>query len=238
MPSAILASVVAALVTMAGVFAMRSREHWARANKTYFISFAAGVLIAASLLHLIPESFALTRRAAPGLFAGFFLLHFLDRFITTKVCDRPEEKARALGLVPLVGIGFHSFLDGIAYSVGFSVAPMTGLLMALGMVLHEFPEGVMTYSLLLAGGYGQRRAIVLTLIAAAFTTPLGTILSYPLVDQLEPQTLGLLLSVSAGALLYVGASHLLPQIAGARDRFTWLALAGGVAVAAAVTVAG
>lgn len=238
MPWAILASLFAASATMAGIFAMRRREQWARANKAYFISFAAGVLIAASLLHLIPESFALTGRAASGLFAGFFLLHILDRFVATKVCDRPDGMARGLGLVPLVGIGFHSFLDGVAYSVGFSVAPMTGALMALGMVLHEFPEGVMTYALLLASGYGQRRALTLALIAAAISTPFGAILSYPFVGRLDPQTLGLLLAVSAGSLLYVGASHLLPQIAEARDRFIWLALAGGIAVAAAIAVVG
>ena len=222
---------------MSGVLAVRSREDWALANKAYLISFAAGILISVSLLHLIPESFALTSGGAFGLFAGYFLLHMLDRFITTKVCDRPGRAAYALGLVPLVGIGFHSFLDGIVYSVGFSVGAMTGLLMALGMVLHEFPEGVVTYTLLLCSGYAPRRAMMLTLLAAAFSTPLGTVLSYPLVERLEPPILGFLLSLSAGALLYVGATHLLPQTTGSRDRLTWSALLGGVAVAAAITIA-
>lgn len=56
---------------------------------------------------------------------------------------------------------------------------------------------------------------------------LGTVLSYPLVDWLEPEVLGWLLSLSAGALLYVGASQLLPQISGERGRFVLLALLGG-----------
>jgi zinc transporter ZupT len=60
------------------------------------------------------------------------------------VCDKPETADYALGLVRLIGIGFHSFLDGIVYSISFSISMLTGALVAIGMVLHEFPEGVVT----------------------------------------------------------------------------------------------
>ena len=73
--------------------------------------------------------------------------------------------------------------------------------------------------------------------AAAITTPLGTLLSYPLVDGINPPTLGILLALSAGALLYVGATHLLPQAEHERRRFSVLALAAGVGVAVLVVFA-
>jgi zinc transporter ZupT len=52
----------------------------------------------------------------------------------------------------MVGIGIHSFIDGIIYSVTFSVSALTGTLVSIGMVMHEFPEGVFTYVLLRKGG--------------------------------------------------------------------------------------
>lgn len=234
---ALAVSTAGALVTLAGVLAVRRREEWARQHKMWFVSFAAGILIAVPLLHLVPESFSMTKDASLGLFGGFILMHALDRFVSAKVCDRPRGAERALGLVALIGIGVHSLLDGVVYSVGFNVGAVTGLLIALGMVLHEFPEGLVTYTLLLCSGYSARRALLLTFVAASISTPLGTLLSYPFVDSLDSEALGLLLAASGGALLYVGASHLLPQTASSRG-LPSLALLGGMAVAAIVGVAG
>ncbi len=140
-------------------------------------------------------------------------------------------------LVPLIGIGLHSFVDGVVYSVTFHVNLFTGGLTALGMVGHEFPEGIMTYLLLVRAGQTPSRASMLAWSAAAITTPLGTLLSCPLVDKINPPTLGVLLALSAGALLYVGATHLLPQAEHERRRFSVLALAAGVGVAVLVVFA-
>ena len=69
------------------------------------------------------------------------------------------------------------------------------------MVLHEFPEGIITYLLLMRGGVYERRAMLLAFLAAAVTTPFGMLVSYPLIRQIEEATLGILLAVSAGALV-------------------------------------
>lgn len=137
-------------------------ETWARDHAPYFSCFAAGILIAVSFLHIVPRSFAMTQQAPAYLFAGYLSMHVFNRFLTAYVCDRPGREDYALGLVPLVGIGLHSFLDGIIYSISFSVSTFTGALVAAGMVLHEFPEGVVTYALLVRGGFVERRAFVLS----------------------------------------------------------------------------
>ena len=93
--------------------------------------------------------------------------------MTAFVCERdPERKDYVLGLIPLLGIGFHSFIDGFVYSIAFNVSILTGSLATLGMVLHEFPEGIVTYLLLVRAGFGERKALLLAGIAAAGTTPL------------------------------------------------------------------
>jgi len=104
------------------------------------------------------------------------------------------------------------------------------------MVLHEFPEGAVTYTLLARSGFSQRRALILALLATAATTPLGTAVSYPLISELDRATLGALLAFSAGALIYVGATHLLPHAEREPARFSLLALAGGVLVAIGIVV--
>ena len=136
----------------------------------------------------------------------------------------------------MIGIGFHSFLDGIIYSVTFNVSIFTGVLAAIGMVLHEFPEGIVTFLLLERGGFSKKKATVYAFLAAAISTPLGTLVSYPFINKIPRSTLGILLAVSAGALLYVGASHLLPEVEKENKRYSIISLAVGVLIAAFIVM--
>lgn len=230
------ASALAALVTTGGIVAIRRFEGWASQNITYFISFAAGVLIFVSLGHMVPESMAMSVQAPSMLLVGYFLMYGLNRFVTAHVCDKSPNRDYALGIVPLIGIGFHSFVDGIVYSITFNVSLATGALVALGMVLHEFPEGIVTYMLLIRSGFSPHKALPLAFIAAAATTPLGTLVSYPVIGAIDRSMLGSLLALSAGALLFVGATHLLPRAEEDKRRFSVIALAAGVLVAVGIVL--
>ena len=101
-----------------------------------------------------------------------------------------------------------------------------------------FASGAASYTLLLCSGYTARRALLLTIIAASISTPFGTLLSWPFIDRLDPETLSILLAASGGALLYVGACHLLPQTTTARERLPSLALLGDIAVAVVTGLVG
>ncbi|MBN2870338.1 MAG: ZIP family metal transporter, partial [Campylobacterales bacterium] len=225
------ASILAALVTSVGIILIRRYETWGKRNTIYFICFAAGVLISVSFLHIIPKSFTMNPHAPLYLFAGFFGMHLLNRFIHFYACHKDPDEHYSFGLLPLIGIGTHSFIDGFIYSIAFSVSLFTGTLTVIGMIFHELPEGIITYLLLLRGGFGEKKAFLLAFAAAVLTTPLGMLVSYPIVSQIDQELLGALLSLSAGALVYVGATHLLPQAEKEHARFSLLALASGIAVA-------
>ena len=236
--AAFAASLAAAAVTTIGILAIRHFESWAHKNTTYFICFAGGVLIAVSFLHIVPTSFKMNPEAPTYLLAGYLLLLLFNRFLTAYVCDKPETSEYALGLVPLVGIGCHSFIDGIVYSITFKVSTFTGTLAAIGMVLHEFPEGIVTYALLARSGFSEQRSFLLAFLAAALTTPLGTLTSFAFVSTISPSVLGLLLALSAGNLIYVGATHLLPRAEQEPRRYSLVALAEGVLVAIGIILSG
>jgi ZIP family zinc transporter/zinc and cadmium transporter len=228
------ASPLAAGVTSMGLYTIRHFEEWGQRNTSYFICFAAGVLISASFLHIIPKAFSMNANAPAYLLVGFLSVHLFDRFITAFVCERRPDAQYGIGLVPMLGIGFHSFIDGFVYSITFAVSIFTGVVASAGMVLHEFPEGIITYLLLLRGGFSDRKSLVLAFLAAALSTPLGMLVSYPLISQINKPFLGGLLSLSAGALVYVGATHLLPQAMKEPKKFSLVALAGGILVAVVI----
>jgi zinc and cadmium transporter len=225
------ASLLAAFVTSVGIYVIRRFGRWGRDNSIYFVCFAAGVLISVSFLHIIPKAFSMNAHAPFYLFAGYLSLHLFNRFINAFVCDKSSDEDYAIGLIPMFGIGFHSFIDGFIYSITFSVSVFTGLLAATGMVLHEFPEGIITYLLLIRAGISEKRSFLLAFLAAAVTTPVGMLVSYPYISQISKPFLGALLGFSAGALVYVGATHLLPQAETENKRYSLFALGAGILVA-------
>lgn len=230
------ASLLAAVVTTIGIYTIRHFESWGRKYSIYFVCFAAGVLISVSFLHIIPKAFEMSINAPAYLLGGFVLMHMFNRFITAFVCERGVDAHLGIGIISMVGIGFHSFIDGFVYSITFTVSIFTGALAATGMVLHEFPEGIITYLLLLRGGFNEKASLVLAFLAASLSTPLGMLVSYPYISRIDDTLLGALLSISAGALVYVGATHLLPQAEKEPRKYSLLALGAGIMVAVIIVL--
>jgi len=225
------ASIAACLITSLGIFMINKHASIGKKYIAYVMAFASGVLISVSFLHLVPESFEMNIHGPIYLLAGFLLLHIFGLIIGYSHDEPGKGKKRAFGIIPAIGIGFHSFIDGIIYSVTFSVSIYTGILAAIGMVLHEFPEGIITYLLLLKGGFRKNRAAWYSFIVAAISTPIGALVSYPFISRMHGAPLGALLALSSGALIYVGATHLLPEVKAEGKRYTLLALFAGIVVA-------
>ncbi|MBN1429450.1 MAG: ZIP family metal transporter [Anaerolineae bacterium] len=232
----ILASFLACAVTTIGIYTITKYEKWGNQNVVYFMSFAAGVLISVSFTHIIPKSFGMNGAAPIYLLVGYMGIYLFNRFLTAFVCDERQCEQLSIGIIPMLGIGFHSFIDGIIYSVTFNVSIFTGAMAAIGMVLHEFPEGIVTFLLLERAGFSPKKSALYAFLAAAVTTPLGTIVSFPLISKINQPTLGILLAISAGALVYVGASHLLPSVEKENKKYTLISLGAGILVAVLIVL--
>ncbi|MDD5086219.1 MAG: ZIP family metal transporter [Candidatus Nanoarchaeia archaeon] len=229
-----IAGLIACTITTIGIYIINRFSEWGKRNMVYFTSFASGVLISVSFMHIIPESIEMNKNAPIFLLVGFFSLYLINRFLKVFVCHGGKCDGRAFGIIPTLGIGFHSFIDGVIYSITFSVSVLTGGLAALGMILHEFPEGIVTYLLLMKSGFNKKKSSFYAFLAAALTTPLGVFVSWPFISKLKGPLLGVLLSLSAGALIYVGATHLLPEVEKESKKYSLLALAAGIMVAVVI----
>jgi len=225
------ASSLACIVTALGIYVINHFAEWGNKNVAHFMSFAAGVLLTVSLMHILPEAYAMNRQAPVFVLIGFMSLYIFNRILDQHQHNHQVTTKVSTGLIPMLGIGIHSFIDGMIYSITFNVSIFTGALAAIGMVLHEFPEGIVTFLLLERGGFSRKKAVILSLIAAAFSTPLGTLVSFPFINTIDRGILGLMLAFSAGALLFVGATHLLPAIEKENRKNTLISLFFGILVA-------
>jgi zinc transporter ZupT len=234
--SVVFASSLACLVTTIGIFIIGKYEKWGNQNVVYFMSFAAGVLISVSFIHIIPKSFGMSETAPIYLLVGYMGLYLFNRFLTAFVCNDRDCSDLSIGIIPMFGIGLHSFIDGVIYSVTFNVSIFTGAMAAIGMVLHEFPEGIVTFLLLKRAGFSHKKAALYAFLTAAISTPFGTLVSFPFISKIDNATLGILLAISAGALVYVGASHLLPAVEKENKKYTLVSLGAGILIAVLIVV--
>lgn len=220
-------AILAAIVNIFGILILFKYRKWAERAKTYFMCFAAGVLISTPLMLALPQ--AIQKNFYAGIMAlmGFLFMFFSNEFI--KLITKKE--VLAFGIVAAEGIGIHSFIDGIIYTVTFSISILTGFLAATGLVIHEFAEGIITYTLFLKGGVKEKTAMLYAFLVSGLTTPLGAFVAYPLVNRLSQSNMGLILGFVAGVLIYISASHLLPEARGEEKKHSSLAFLSGVGLA-------
>jgi zinc and cadmium transporter len=216
-------AVGAAVVNTLGIFAIYKNKKWVEKTKIYFMCFAAGVLISVPLMFALPNAIEKNFYAGFAALIGFLFMFYSNRLIKFIT----KQKTLAFGITAAEGIGIHSFVDGTVYAVTFSASITTGILSGIGLVVHEFAEGIITFSVLLAGGLSKRRAARYAFYVAALTTPIGAFIAYPLVSELSGSDLGLALGFMAGVLIYISASHLLPEAREhERKHSNWAFLAG------------
>lgn len=229
-------SSVAALATAGGAASFLGRK-WSRKELLLMVSFAAGVLISAAFLHMIPEALGLaSEKAVLLLLAGFSAMYVLEKTVMMHACSEFGEKcdAHAAGLTAVLGMGLHSLVDGVAIGAGFNVSPVIGIAATVGVVIHEFPEGMATMSVMLASGYKRRTAFISSLVVAA-ATPLGALLSLALLGGLGAHAIGMALAFAAGTFVYIAGSDLIPQTHEQKGAGTILAFAAGVFLLYAAT---
>jgi len=207
----------AAPVTMSGgLLALRLKEHLPLA-----LGFSAGAVIGVAFFDLLPEAFALQRGntslTVGAAAVGFFLYAVIDRFAghDHNCHDNPHR-----GVIGAASFSLHSVLDGLAMGLAFQVDRQAGLVVAAGVLAHDFADGLNTVNVVTR--HGASRAAALRWLAADAAAPvLGAGLSFLLTPS--PAMMSLVLAGFGGFFLYIGACDLLPASQRARPGLATLA---------------
>lgn len=214
MIEAIGVSVAVALLSIIGA-AFFAHDKQLIGIERFVVPVAVGVFLSLVLNELIPE----TVEASPewgGLVVmiGFILFYILsnklhERFHRLEVDDCDRKGAASL---LLIGDSIHNFADGIVLGGAFLINPTVGVATAIGLALHEIPQEIVEFGVLLRAGYTRGRAIILNLISAS-TIILGTV-TVMLLSEYVSDWVWVLTGIAGGNLLYLAASDLLPRIHG------------------------
>lgn len=218
-----LASVVAvSLVSLGGLALLSAGRDRVRRLAEPLVAFAAGALLGDAFIHLVPEIFA---REGPPLSRSLLVLAgVLAFFVVEKLLRHAHllwahEDAHvaahgprpALAAINLVGDGLHNFIDGLLVGASWLAGPALGLGTTLAVILHEIPQELGDFGVLLHSGLSVRKATLLNL-ATASVAILGTIAALTAGSVEREAVIAALLPVTAGGFVYIGAADLIPEL--------------------------
>lgn len=235
-------SLIGGVLSLIGAILLLSKKRAAESLAKYATPFAAGALLAAVFLDLLQEGI---EQAAPNTvllsaLIGLILFFFAERFLHWFHHHHQHEDSDPSKTLIIVGDTVHNALDGIAIAAAFLVSVPTGIVTTIAVAAHEIPQEIGDFGLLLAKGMSRAKVLWVNIVSALVTT-LTAIITYLIGDQ-DTLPLGVLLGLSAGFLLYIAASDIIPEIhegASKARLFDWqplLLLLGVVTVGLAITM--
>lgn len=210
----IIFSLIGGVFSLACGLLLLSRERYAAMLAKYATPFAAGALLAAAFMELLPESIEITAEgvATRWVLAGIIVFFLLEHFLHWFHHHHEHQEASVKSSVPLIVIGdtLHNFIDGIAIGAAFLINVPAGIVATLAVATHEIPQEVGDFGLLLKAGLRKKKVLLIN-IASALMSTIGAVLTFSLGTSTS-LPLGELLAITAGLFIYIAASDLIPTI--------------------------
>lgn len=212
---AIIAAFIVAALSLTGVVVFGKHGHLIGTNR-FIIPVAIGVFLGVVFFELIPETIALGGTngsiAIVGGFLAFYLLSYLLRTYhhhhdISRESDQCEEKTGASLL--LVGDGIHNITDGVVIASAFMINPAVGVATTIGVALHEIPQEIAEFGVLLKAGYSKTQAAFYNFLSASAIV-LGVVLTFVFAEYFDGY-IWVLAGIAAGNLLYIVASDFIPD---------------------------
>jgi len=210
---AILASVLVSLISLVGIVSFLLKEDFLEKVLFLLVGFGAGGLIGGAFLHLLPESLELTGNNLNifvATIAGFVLFFVLEHYLYWRHCHKGKCDVHLFTYLNLFGDGIHNFIDGLIIGASFFVGPRIGVVTALIIILHEIPQELGDFGVLVYGGFTRWRALFYNLLSAV-TAIAGTVVGY-LFSGYVGMFSRFLLPIAAGGFIYIAACDLIPQL--------------------------
>src|SRR3989337_1824166 len=204
-------TLIGSIGSLVGRLFLLLKQNVTQAFSNKLISFAAGALIAAAFLDLLPEASELAEDADIFLpaFLGFLSFFFAEKYIRLFHYHHGHGEKPSTFLV-LIGDGVHNFVDGITSAVSFLASIPLGITTTIAVAAHEIPQEIADMGVLLANGLSKTKALFFNVLSAA-TALLGAIIAFTIAGQIE-KYLYLFLAIAAGHFIYIAASDLIPEL--------------------------
>jgi len=217
----ILATVAISLLSLVGVFTLALSDKILNKILLALVGVSAGTLMGGAFLHLIPESIhELDHEIGFMLVLVGFIIFFILEKLFWRHCHKKDCKIHTFAYINLVGDGIHNFIDGLIIAASFLASIELGIISCLAVALHEIPQEIGDFGVLVYGGIEKKKALFYNLITA-LTALVGGVAGFFLIPHMG-EFQSYILPIAAGGFIYIAASDLVPELHKEPD--TWKTL--------------
>lgn len=211
---ALFSVIIVSLISLIGVFAFSIKEDKLRKFLLFFVAFAAGTLLAASFLHMIPESIEhLETEALFYVLVGILFFFLIESFIHWHHCLKEEcgvYPKKSTGILNLIGDAIHNFTDGVIIAAAYLVGIPIGVSATIAVLFHEIPQEIGDFAVLLHSGFSKKKALLFNFISA-LTAVLGMLTGFFFLQSFH-EYLPYIVALGAGGFIYIALADLFPEI--------------------------
>lgn len=203
------------LISFMGIALFAVSEAAIRRSLIYIVSLAAGVLIGDVFLHILPElaeDDGFTPVIINSMIIGILASFIIEKIIHWHHCHvlPSADHHHPVGTLALVGDGIHNTLDGALIAGSFLVSPSLGVTTTIAIALHEIPQEISDFALLLYSGYTRKSALLWNL-CSGLTSLMGAGVVL-LTHDMHPGLTSVLMAFTAGNFLYIAGADLIPEL--------------------------
>ncbi|MFH0839301.1 MAG: ZIP family metal transporter [Candidatus Omnitrophota bacterium] len=208
----LISTLIISLISLVGVLSFIINEKILNKSLFFIVAFTAGALLGSAFLHLIPE--ALEKGSSSSVFLsvlfGFLAFFVLEKFLYWRHCHEGVCGIHTFTYLNLVGDSVHNLIDGMVVAASFIVSVKVGMITTLAVILHEIPQELGDFGVLIYGGFTKKKALLFNFITA-LTSFVGAFLGYLLSSKIENFSF-LLLALTSGGFIYISSTDLVPEI--------------------------
>ena len=211
-----LISVIAiSLISFVGILTLSLSRKKLEKILLFLVSFAIGALFGDAIIHLIPEALEKIENhltASLYIILGIIAFFVLEKIIRWNHCHSLKAKHKLHPVVALnfLGDGIHNFIDGLLIGASYMVSVPIGIATTIAVILHEIPQEIGDFGILVHGGLSTKKALLFNFISALFAV-VGAVMSLILGQFIQGYT-PLLLALTAGGFIYIAGSDLIPEL--------------------------
>ncbi|HLD33531.1 MAG TPA: ZIP family metal transporter [Candidatus Nanoarchaeia archaeon] len=227
--------IIVSLVSLIGI----SLFSWKKLNTggvlLFLVSLSAGTLFGDAFLHLLPEAvekYGFTPEISFVVLGGVLSFFILEKMIHWRHCHGnghmhnhhghshghhahshthfQKNNVKPIAVLNFLGDGIHNFIDGLIIVGSYFIDIPTGIATTIAVIVHEVPQEIADFGVLLYSGLSKVRAMLLNFLSAAIAI-VGALAGYMLGSQSE-LFLKFILPFAVGGFVYIAGSNLIPEL--------------------------
>jgi len=210
--------IIVSCISLIGILTLTLRQKLLQKLVLYLVSFAAGALLGDAFLHLLPETLEQGSVLKIAVYAllGIVVFFAIEKFIQWRhthhahVQEIKEHKHRTFVSMNLIGDAVHNFMDGLIITGSYLVSIPLGISTTIAVMLHEIPQEIGDFAVLIHGGLKIPKALWFNFLSA-ITAILGAVVAWMLQSYIEDMALKLS-AFAIGAFIYIANADLIPEL--------------------------